>query len=199
VVATRVMAEYLQQTVERMAREFAGEPRLYFTKATTAYREGISHRLYWRLYERRRKQDDEARAKQAEEATRRAHPAYAGSSTALTILDVRQAEQDANDDYVFGEGFSARRRAREAAAAERQRVALEEAARLEAENPEEFARIEAEKQAAEAKERKRQESRDKRRKMWEPRSSTYYRGYDDGAKISLDQQIDRPTEMRRIA
>jgi hypothetical protein len=196
------MAEYLEQAIERLTRErFDNVSKIYFSKAGIAYREGMAARIGERLRQRRWDQQEEARAqrKAAEES---------GADRALTILDVEDAERDANLDAIHGEGYSARRRAERAAAQRRwdedcKRMAAEEA-QFKRDFPEEWAKREAEKAKRAEQEQKRWERNARRRtgntryKSWEPRHSSYYEGYEKGRDVSLDKQVDR-TERKRLS
>lgn len=119
VVSTEVMANYLQQAIERLAQAWAKEQgyQSVFVRDAIAYREGMARRICERLEAKRADKIREAKAKREEEAARAKHPGYAGTGTALTILDVVESEEDLNTDYLCGlepGTTSARRREREA-------------------------------------------------------------------------------------
>lgn len=197
VLSTRLLAEYLQDTVERITRaEYANDPRHYFSKAAIAYREGMVARITERLRTRRWEEKQKAKEQQTKD------------STALTILDVETAESDANTDFINGwePGTKARMRAESQAQYLRQ---MEEWKKMEAERKAEeeaFKRDHPEEWAKQQAERKKREERDAKRwanrkgrayKGWEPRHAAFYDGYDKGKEVSLDKQIDK-TERRRI-
>lgn len=185
ILSTRLMAEYLEQTIERITREqYANDPKYYFSKAGIAYREGMADRISSRLQDRRHQQRREAKK------TKSAAPS---DSTALTVLDVEDAENDANKDFLYGEGYSARIRAASAEwRLKWERRQAEEKAEEEAfkrDHPEEWAKREADRKKAEEKASKRH--RTYRYKTWEPRHASYYDGLEKGDSVSIDPQINR--------
>jgi len=103
VVGTEVMAEYLQQTIERLAQEWAKERGLnVFCKDAIAVREGMADRITERLSDLQKAQAAEDEKRKAEEAARARHPAYVSSGTSLVLADVRQTEADLNEDHLRG-------------------------------------------------------------------------------------------------
>jgi hypothetical protein len=193
VLSTKLMAEYLQEATERLAQGWAKERNVnVFCRDAIAYREGIATRLVHRLNDRRWEQQQEARRQREEDR------AKYGTFQALTILDVSEAERDANDDYLYGAGFSARWRAQEAErAAVRAKLQAEEEAWAKA-NPEAAAKKKAEEEAANAKYWAEWERKNKNRRVPAdkgPRSDTYYSGYHDGAEISLDRQVNSTSRL----
>lgn len=117
VISTEVMAEYLQQAVERMAQAWAKQNhyKSVFVREAIAYREGMAASISRRLNELREQRLEEDRAKQQGE----------GNGTALVLADVLHAEEDYNNDYLYGyePGTHARRRAEQKA---RQAAAMAE-------------------------------------------------------------------------
>lgn len=117
--ATMATADYLLGTIERLCRErlatrsgtgdeSGSVNSQFFSRWAVAFREGAANEVVRRLA-RRRRDDELARTKESEA---RARTAGASTATALTIADVRQSEDDANEDFLRGEpGWSARRRA----------------------------------------------------------------------------------------
>lgn len=203
VLSARMMAEYLQGAIERIAREeFENNPSLYFSRAAIAYREGMAARLAERL--RRRRWDKEAEARK-EKYRREREAAERGeaASVALTILDVADREREANDDFLYGEGYSARRKLRmsehERSVREAQGKKAEDERRWREQNPElaaeEDRRREKEARAEEARWR-RNANRRKERTFHEPavRDPRYHDGVRRGDSISIDPQIN---EARR--
>lgn len=190
VVSTRVMAEYLQQTIERLARERVGnQGALFFTKENIEYREGIAITIASRLSNLRYQREAEARRKKAEAGN---------TSNALTILDVMDAEHDANMDHLYGEGYSARVRAQRAKWNADYLAAQEAKKAWRAANPE----AAAEEDRLEAKARAEWAKKDARRKPRAEKvryvSNAYYEGMSDGHSISLDQQVDTRAPAKRI-
>lgn len=187
VVGTQLMATYIQNAIERLAREKAGQGSRYFVREMIAYREGMADRLCSRLRQLRRDQEKA-------EADRRSNaPPSDGKS--LILADVREAEEAANYDYLNGEGAWARKKAREA---EGRRI-LDEMVRKrrewEAANPEKAA---AERKAREAEWRKEQSKSKARYRERAPTdrerrmsSQDYHEGWDKGGSINLDRQIDK--------
>jgi hypothetical protein len=129
VLATRLLAEYLQGTVERLAQAWAKEQgyKSCFVREAIAYREGMAKRLTERLEERRKQKLEEDAAKAREEAARAKHPS-AAPGTGLVLADVIQSEDDLNNDHLRGwePGTTARlkaeQKARYAYAASRKRL-----------------------------------------------------------------------------
>jgi hypothetical protein len=211
VISTRLMAEYLQNAIERLAREWMRDNRpglSIFTKEAIAYREGMAERVVSRMWELRRQRiaDEEAKAK-AERAANAARGVF--TENALTITDVISSEEDLNSDHIYGwePGTSARRRKESAI---RQEAAEREAAELlrkqnewDAAHPEEAAARKAKEKAEYeartkewwAKQGKRRERKmtpeEERRQM-----GSFRQGYNKGAEISLDKQIDE--DKRRL-
>lgn len=223
VISARMMAEYLQQTVERLAKEhgkleFPGQSP--FIRDLVAFREGMASRLVERLRELREERlaEDQRKQKEAEAASK--HPA-ADSGTGLILQSVIHDEHDLNNDYLndWEPGTSAQnRRDREArkVAAE---AAFQEAVRKQEEydlaHPEEAAerKRKEEEDSIEFWERIRKdgEKAEKRRAKNPPKEryramtaaehratmSTYHTGRRKANDIGLDSQIDHD-ETRRI-
>ena len=184
--STMAMAQYLETAIERVVKErIKGNDLHHMSNWAVSFRRGCFDRVIEMLQDRRRKFIDEEEKRQRE-AARKA--SGASTATALTIGTLAQQEKDANMDFIYGEGWSAKRRAEQAARAA-------EAARKEAEytawaksNPEEARKREAELKARYEKENRRY--RGGRTQRDNTDYSAYYSGYDAGAGISLDQQVD---------
>lgn len=118
VLATRLLAEYLQQTVERLAQDWAKQMgyKSVFVREAIAVREGMASRLTERLAEARRQRLAEDKRKAAEAAAAAKHPS-AAPGTGLVLADVIQSEDDLNWDYRYGyePGTTARNRAEQKA------------------------------------------------------------------------------------
>ena len=221
VVGATVMAQYLQQTVDRLAKETANERGLnVFCREMIAYREGVASRLYERLNQLRRDKlaEDERKAREQSAASR--HPASASTSNALTLVSVIQTEADLNQDYVYGyePGYTAHYRAESLARRAAAEAAAEQALRQRDEdedrNPElKAARLAREQKDAEEYEkwerawRKRQERNERRRgggyryranTPREQRASLreFGEGYERGDSIGLHQQLDENRKNR---
>jgi len=205
VVAMRVMAEYLQQTVERLAREWAGSPHNYFTKSAISYRDGLSNRLVTRLANLRQEKLEADERKKREDAARARHPGAAAPSTALTVVDVMQAEEDANNDFLYGEGWSAKRRAERAKANKDWDERMAAAEKWRAEHPEEAKRQEEERARRNAEWQKAEDRKAKRRKgvtrtsgrdRYKGDANAFWEGHRKGDDIGLDQQVSHDPSRR---
>lgn len=103
VASTRVMFEYLLQTIERLARDDVLDPSQYFTRYAHSFKEGCSDRLVERLREKREDIVAEQERKVKEAAARARHPGAAPSNLPTVILrDVIQNEADLNQDFEQG-------------------------------------------------------------------------------------------------
>lgn len=116
--STIAMAGYLCEAIERILKEeLSGRdnsPYLYSTWSND-FRRGASADIVGRLRDRRREAvRKEERAQKAAE-----HEGKGSNSRAMTIAGLTQSEKDANNDFLYGEGWSAKRRA-EAAEAKRE-------------------------------------------------------------------------------
>lgn len=140
VIATEVMAQYLQDTIERLAQEWSRDQGFssVFVRDAIAFREGCCERVVYRLAVRRDEQVHQSKKTKAEEEARAKHPGYSGSGTALTILDVMGSESDLNNDYLNGwePGTTARMRRESELRSQKYRAQIEEAARLQTEQDE---------------------------------------------------------------
>lgn len=217
VTSTKIMGQYVQGTIERLCRERFPANNQFFCSEAVAYREGMADEVRRKLWRRRQEQLRDAEAQEAvvEEARRRAEEAGVSLSTALTIADVVKSEEEANYDFLHGEGSFARRKKeredwqREAAEDRAAQAAAEAEAEAEytrwaAEHPEEAAREEKKRLARErAEERKearrtgpryRSETAEERR-----RGSSYYRaGRQAGEGISIDPQAGGTSKTRAL-
>lgn len=218
VIATRNMAGYLEQTIERLCREMLGSEnaRQYYSRDAIAFREGVSDRVIEKIVDRRR-EIVAKEEREAAEAARRASEAGVSLATTLTVAGLSDKERDANTDFLFGEGTSARRREaaakwdaeweeRRKAQAEATAAAEKEAAEWAAAHPEEAKKEAARERARErARARRdalggsanrryrfRQTSEEMRRS-----SGSYHAGYKKGEDISIDQQVKKE-DARRI-
>lgn len=223
VIATEHMATYLQETVERLAQQWAKDNyyKSVFVREAIAYREGMAARLSERLNNRRAELVAEERRKAEERKCEQARTNAAPNSTAITILDVISSEADFNNDYLnnWELGTTARNRAeaeaRQAAAMrewkERQRKQKE----WDEAHPEEAAARKA-KEAAELKrwmdeQAKRERARQRRANRTPPKPryrkptaeeermglGSYYEGRRKGDEVGIDTQAeDKRTKGR---
>lgn len=208
VTGTYVMGDYLQQTIERLAREWAGDPKRYFIQDAIAYREGIAGRLVERLNEiRREHMRDDQEKRRAEQAARKSNGGAPGTS--IILADVIQTEHDLNNDFVHAwePGTTARRRAEDVAKRAAQMAAYDEIMAKMRRQQEDYDAAHPE-EAAARMERARKEQ-ERQQKRWDRNarrrtgfgrsradtpeerrrnSSAYDSGYDKGASISLNRQ-----------
>lgn len=216
-IATKNMGSYLESVINRLCIErMGGEQRTgFYSSWAVAFREGIADAVMQKVRQRRKGQQ-EAEQRKADEARERAERAGISVATALTITGVKEAEKIANYDFLNGAGAWARKKAKEEEREKRwaeERVAQAKAER-EAEalhaawakaNPEEAAK-EAEKERRLARQRERKRSyggfryresqpskADQRRE-----SSAYWSGRDAGKNVSIDPQAESRSNNRRI-
>ena len=148
--ATRALAQYLLQTIERLCRERLGHDNSqFFTSWAVSYREGMAERIMEKLAERRRHLLNEEQKKARKAAAEARHAAMAGesSATALTLASLEKSEKDANTDFIYGDGTSARWAAQRAERARREEEAERAWAEWAVAHPEEAAK-EARREAA---------------------------------------------------
>lgn len=200
VTATKIMASYLEMTIERLLRERLKDKvsgivpvTMLFSNWAVSYRTGAVNRVVEKIQERRD-------AILAEEHKKRAAADKAkGSTSGAVALSVYiDAETDANNDFIHGAGWSAEQAALRAAAAAERRARRERYTKWAAENPEEARKLEAE-------QRKKMEARERRRGSGRMRIQrdnidygAYNSGYSAAESVSIDQQVDNPTSTRRI-
>lgn len=227
VVSAQVMFEYLQQTIERLAREdVGGDPKQFFTKYAHSFKHGCSDRVVSRLQDEQRRIVEEQTRKAKEQDVRNQHPAAASSNLPTVILsDVIQNEKDLNNDFVQGwePGTTGNRRA--ADKAENEAYQLLRQARYEAAitagHSEEIAQYlswdydlatatrlatpEEKKPETEAQKKKRQAREEaSNRRYWDRHhreqqkidGAGYRKGYDQGADVSLNRQVDENTRKQ---
>lgn len=194
--ASRTMAQYLEQTIERICRERYPQQSQFFSKSAVSFREGAADELVWRLKKERDKMLKEERERlDRERAERQARMGGVASDTALVTLGAYiDEETDRNNDFLYGEGWSAeqaRQRSQAAAeAAEEERRYAEWAAA----HPKEAA----------AEEKRRRAEAEKTERYWRNRGpgsrggsvgknrdwQAYSAGSRAGEKISLNRQAD---------
>lgn len=129
VTTTRVMFEYLLQTIERLAREDVGnDPSQFFTKYAHSFKEGCADRLVDRLEDKHRDIVEQQERQVREDQAKAKHPAATKSNLpAIMLKDVIQHEDDLNNDLRRGwePGTTAAKRAKDEQA-ERDREAKQE-------------------------------------------------------------------------
>jgi len=136
VKSAEVMAQYLEQSIDRILRQRLGEKHYglvqeaidqrftrsqLYGKWANSYREGAAEAIQRKLRARRQEQLNEERAKvekAAEEARQRGFE-NATTATAVTIASFSKSEKIANYDFKHGEGAWARAEAADVARRER--------------------------------------------------------------------------------
>jgi Protein of unknown function (DUF2786) len=211
VISTEVMGQYLEHTIERLARQWVNANRpgkSIFIKEAIAYREGVaanlSNRLWTLRYEHLKEQEA---ARKAERERNKA--AGINTENALVLQDVINSEEDLNTDYInkWEPGTAAKQRvqreARQAAAEAEAARLLREQAEWDAAHPEE-ARARKEREAAksareyeewskrQSKQRGRKETAEEKRR----RMPSFRTGYQDGDNVQLNKQIDKNSPKR---
>lgn len=216
VIATKNMGSYLEGVIKRLCIERLGEEDRsgFFSSWAVAFREGIADRIVDKVQERRNTAVDQEERK-VKAAARKASKEGLSTSMALTLTGLAEREEQANYDFLNGEGAWARKKAREDQIDKEWEVrrAKEALARAEAErvytewaeaNPEEAAEDE---RKALARLRAKDRQRERRGGGWgryaratpeEMRrgSGGYHAGWDAGEKISIDQQVDIGSRKR---
>lgn len=216
VIATEMMAKYLQETVERLAQQWAKD-NLYksvFVREAIAYREGMSTRICDRLSDRRHEIIEKAKQEAEERKRDQARAAMSTTGTELTILDVISSEADYNNDYLHGYemGTTARNRAE----SEARQAAYEAGVRQKAAEYAEWKRLNPE--LAAAREKKTAEENAAWWAEWEKKNAkrqarvnktppkpryrnmtaeeqraqmgSYYEGHQAGNNVGIDTQVD---------
>jgi len=214
VVGTEVMARYLEQAIERIARNWVRENRpgkSVFIKEAIAFREGAAERITNKLWNARWEHEKAEKAKQQEERERN-RARGVDTENALVLQDVVNTEEDLNTDHLNGwePGTSARNRkdreARQAAAEAAAVELLRQQDEWDAAHP---------KEAAERKAREAKKQRDdlefyqldnaKKRRDRKPtaaeerrRLHSFSEGYREGDKVSLNRQIDKEEASKQL-
>ena len=206
VAATKAMATYLEQAIERLLRERLGErpganksyvTKMLFSRWAVSFREGAAANIQERIWKRRADviAEDLRKKLEAEERARAAGRDGVSTATALTISTYIDQETDANMDFLYGEGWSAKQALERAERARKAKEADDTYTAWAKANPEEAAKEEAKRQ-------KESRARSTRRSSFSSGkqidSSAYYSGYDAGKQISLDQQVNDPKPAGRI-
>lgn len=213
IAGTKAMMGYLLGAIERLTEERLKEKvtswaenggGTYSTGSQSrsrwavSYREGIARRIAEKLWDRRQVQiaDEEAAAEAARRRAAEAGMKGASTETGLTLFTLRKNEDDANRDFLYGEGYSAKqaaKRANQAAAAAAAEAAYTAWA---AANPEEAAKQEAEREAEARKRSARSYGRGRAEK--ERDWSAYSAGYEAGEGVGLEAQAEGVKTAGRI-
>lgn len=101
------MAEYLQNAIERVVRD--GSPCDANGRWVASYRYGCTASVVEKLQEKRL---DYLRKEKYEQAAKAKAAGGNSTGTSLTLTDYVQSEEDANQDFIHGEGYSAKMRAK---------------------------------------------------------------------------------------
>lgn len=204
--ATKNMAEYLEQVIDRIVEEtLTGDPdpMVRMEKLNGSYahafRVGMAEELMDKISKRYHSKlaKEQLAAERAKREAKRAAAAGHSTSTSMTLSDYVKSEKDANMDFIYGEGYTARQAAEDAEAA---RIAKEEEdayTRWAIENPEE-----ARKQAEDARKRERRQAGRQRYSYSSPRDKLDYGAYNRGRKaaekVSIDPQVDKQKPVARL-
>jgi hypothetical protein len=188
--ATRVMATYLEQAVERACRERLGENGEHlFSRWAISFREGAVEELVGkiseRFYDRLRKEQAELRKAQRAAGKAEDDANAPTGSTAVTLHTLVKSEADANYDFIHGEGAAARWHAEKAAAAQEAKERREAYTKWAKANPEEARRREEEARKAEEKRARRYRGGPAEK---ERDYNALRAGREAGRKIGIDQQ-----------
>ena len=220
VAATKGMACYLDQTIERLCREMLGGERSmqYYSSDAVAFREGVADRVIEKICDRREGLIKKER-RDAAAAAKKAAEAGLSLSKELTISGLTEAEEAGNYDFLNGEGAWAKKKAWEAESdkhwAERRANRAKAEAEAEAAHAA-WAAAHPEEAAKEAaKERSRQRAKDRaaerralsggsgRYRFRETKeeirrgSNAYHEGYKKGAAVGIDPQVN-PSNIRKL-
>lgn len=213
VIATEVMANYLQETIEKLAQAWAKESgyKSVFVRDAIAYREGMTNRVAYKLKQRRDAVLEEERKATEERKQREAASGQASTSHALTLVEYTSSEQDFNNDYLNNWELGTTAKNRYEAELRQKKWEEEYRARQAAKTDEEK---EAERKATEewyAEYQKKQAKAQKRRDRTPPKAQrerkrtpeeeraglwAFREGQMDGDKVGIDQQA---TNERRGA
>lgn len=206
--ASKAMAQYLEQAIERLLRERLGDKpganksyvtKMLFSRWAVSFREGAAASVIEKVYERRREfLNEETRKKhEVEKKAREAGREGVSTATALTLHTYIDQETDANMDFLYGEGWSAKQALERAERARKAKEADDAYTAWALANPEEAAKEEAKRQ-------KESRSRSSRRtrsfssggKQYD--ADAYYTGVDAGKNISLDLQTSDRKDSGRL-
>ncbi len=197
VQATRVMAEYLVQAIERALKdELHDRGDHLFSEWANGFRTGAADEVITKLNARRDEilRDEKVKERQREAELRAKGAEGFSTEKAITLASVAETEKAGNYDHIHGEGAYAALMARRAKAAEERREAERRHAEWAKANPEE-----ARKEAEENEKRWRRYGHT----PWNAgMGKTRYDkgGYNSGAKagrnIGIDQQMNNPVRGR---
>lgn len=215
--STKVMAEYLEQAIDRALQKVCDETGKDFrSKWGNSFREGAADLVIEKIKARRRErmEEDRRKAQEAADAQETAQNEGVGegysTGRALTVASITESEKEANLDFLYGEGWCAKQRKEEM---EREQYWAKYYAEQEArqqkwreENPEEAARQDEEARKENERYRKEEERRQAKRDYYwrtkgqytQGRAAPAYKGdrsaYREGREAARNISIDRQTE-----
>lgn len=194
IAATVAMCQYLEQTMDRLVRErLPNTPSDWWGSWAVAYREGMADEVVKKIRERRRQvlAEEQVKAAAAREAELEKTKGMESTGTSVTLSSVKKDEEQANYDFLNGDGAYAKKLAQRARWAQEQKEADEAYTKWAKANPEE---------ARKQEEQRRKDSR--RRTSWnagtgsggrdrasDKHSGAYWAGREKGESISIDQQM----------
>lgn len=182
--ATINMGNYLQTAIERIFKEHV--KGIDEEDAKGNYGNSFRYGAAWAIIDKIQKQRNQylkAEKKKQEEA---AKAGGRGDGTTLSLAVFIDQETDANNDFLYGEGWSAEKAKEAQEAAERARIRAEEYAKWAEANPEEARAREEEAR----KERRRYRGGGGRSKADNIDYGAFNRGQKAAASISLHQQTE---------
>lgn len=213
-VAARLMFEYLNETINRLAGEQYSHKEIN-SRSAISWKQGCADRLKDRLAERREAADKAQREKASSaQATTYQHPANEKTANAVVLLEnVRSTEQDLNTDFIsnLAPGTTAARRAINEAnyaklrqkqqneqAEQAERLKEKIAAMTDKEKAAFFKKIKQDNDRAEASYKRREESYWRKHDQKEARKDhyAYSKGHAAGEMIGLDDQIDHSETLK---
>jgi hypothetical protein len=183
-----VIADYLEGAIERITRDYLhGDAKLLFSRAAHSFRDGATETMVVKL--RRRYEE-----RLAEDALKAAAAAKSAPSTrnALTLTTLAASERDANQDFLYGAGWSARQRDLVAKARAEREQAERDYEVWAKNNPEAHAANLAAQAKAEAKWAKAHARRSSRPSQ----NKIDWRAYDAGREKAKDIGLDRQADHR---
>lgn len=195
ILASKIMADYLLQTVERLTREYCELERpweTYHPRSSTAvsFRKGAAERLIEMINHRRWEILQAERRKAEEQARTAAHPGAAPSANALVVTGLLKSEHEANYDFMHGEGAYAKVLARRARWEEEDRK-LEEAHQLRLQTDEAYRKEHEKRMRDEARKARNRKGRAYREPRFKGDHAAFGAGYDRASSVSLDKQVDK--------
>lgn len=190
IAATKAMATYLENVCDRLTKERVRNTNERANgRWANSFREGLTHSVISKIYDRRAHLLDEERRQHFERMASAATQTSGemSTATALTISTYSKSEREANIDFRYGEGTSAKWAARRAEQAAADRAAEEEYTRWAAANPEKAAKEEERRKAK----REREQERFTKSYFNKRNVGAWAEGHKAGKNVSLDPQADQ--------